>query len=659
MPDDYEILSVNTLVIGSGAAGLNAAIHFVENGGDSTQIIIVTEQLGGGTSFNAGSDKQTYYKLSLSGSESDSIYKMAETYWKGGSMHGDIALVEAANSIREFMHLISLGVPFPTNRYGEYIGYKTDNDPLQRATSVGPLTSQVMGNALLKRVKELGIKIVDQVYCSKILNIHSRKLVVGLKIEDISKEITSPSEFFQKELIIFVVDNIIAATGGSSAIYQHSVYPESQWGSLGLLIDYGCETQNLTESQFGLASTDFRWNLSGTYQQVIPRYFSCDNNELTDSSTEFLTPHFSTKTKLLNAIFLKGYQWPFRSDRIQNHGSSLIDLLVYKETVEKGRKVFLDFTRNPLNLTLNELLNSLDKEFASYLTKSGIRMSSQYENPIQRLRQINPKAYQLYLSHGIDIEKDPLAISVCVQHCNGGIAGDIWWESSKPNIFVVGEANGSHGVHRPGGAALNSGQVGGLRSSLKIVYGYYQNQMEKSTSIPFSEISRLLENYISQISQMLRNLKNQNLYPSQVLNSIRKRMATYGSIIRNSENLLHEMDQITHQIHSYFKEVKVDDLSISGFLNALRVYDSLLTHAAYLHSIELYLSKNGGSRGSYLVNKAGKYVKCNSQLNQYVIKTVWNHTKFSSHLEAIREIPRGENWFETVWNAYENGSWIY
>ena len=38
----------------------------------------------------------------------------------------------------------------------------------------------------------------------------------------------------------------------------------------------GAEAHNLTESQFGMASIRPRWNLSGTYQQVIPRYVSTD-----------------------------------------------------------------------------------------------------------------------------------------------------------------------------------------------------------------------------------------------------------------------------------------------------------------------------------------------------------------------------------------------
>ncbi len=83
----------HSLIIGSGAASLNCALHLNNYG--IKDILIVTESLGGGTSNNSGSDKQTYYKLSLFGEEKDSVYEMANTLFSGGSMHGDIALIEA------------------------------------------------------------------------------------------------------------------------------------------------------------------------------------------------------------------------------------------------------------------------------------------------------------------------------------------------------------------------------------------------------------------------------------------------------------------------------------------------------------------------------------------------------------------------------------
>ncbi len=154
------IVSLNTLIIGSGAAGLNAAVRLHEYG--QTDIAVITDRFGAGTSANSGSDKQTYYKLSLAGDLPDSAFDMARDLAAGGSMHGDIALVEAQGSLEAFFHLVGLGVPFPHDRYGAYVGYKTDHDPRQRATSAGPLTSKLMFEALAAEVRRRRIRVFDR-----------------------------------------------------------------------------------------------------------------------------------------------------------------------------------------------------------------------------------------------------------------------------------------------------------------------------------------------------------------------------------------------------------------------------------------------------------------------------------------------------------------
>ena len=58
---------LNTLIIGSGASGLAAAVRLDAQG--VKNIAIYTEGLGMGTSINTGSDKQTYYKLGMYGKE--------------------------------------------------------------------------------------------------------------------------------------------------------------------------------------------------------------------------------------------------------------------------------------------------------------------------------------------------------------------------------------------------------------------------------------------------------------------------------------------------------------------------------------------------------------------------------------------------------------
>ena len=94
---------------------------------------------------------------------------------------------------------------------------------------------------------------------------------------------------------------------------------------------------------------------------------------------------------------------------------------------------------------------------------------------------MNPGAIELYRDHGIDIVREPLEIAVCAQHNNGGIAGNHWWESLNiKHLFPVGEVNGSHGVYRPGGSALNSGQVAGFRAAEYIAARYRDTTLDEA-----------------------------------------------------------------------------------------------------------------------------------------------------------------------------------
>ena len=78
---------------------------------------------------------------------------------------------------------------------------------------------------------------------------------------------------------------------------------------------------------------------------------------------------------------------------------------------------------------------------------------------------MNLPAVEFYRDKGVDLETEPLEISLCAQHNNGGLAIDHWWQTNVKGFFAVGEVAASHGVYRPGGTALNAGQVGSMRAA--------------------------------------------------------------------------------------------------------------------------------------------------------------------------------------------------
>ncbi len=659
---DLIIKEFNTIIIGSGAAGLNCAIHLAQEGIDASKIAIITEELGGGTSFNAGSDKQTYYKMSIYGDQADSPYELAKDLYAGGAMHGDVALIEATNSIREFFHLVQLGVPFPYDEYGGFVGYKTDNDPKQRATSIGPFTSQKMGECLLNAVKEKNIKIFDNYYAIKIIidkNTEQPEAIglICLKSDELSKE--KNVDNLLNSLRIFKARNTIIATGGPAILYKNSVYPTSQKGTTSLAIEAGCKLQNLTESQFGLASTKFRWNVSGSYQQVIPRYFSIDAN---NNEIEFLDDIFPSFKELSKAIFLKGYQWPFNATLLEGYGSSLIDLAVFHEIITLNRKVFLDYTKNPKGFNLGEL-HPMAKDYLS-------RSNALGDAPIERLRNLNEQAIKVYDKHNIDLSTEPLEIAVCNQHLNGGITCDLRWESTTvKHLFAIGEINGSHGIHRPGGAALNAGQVGGLRVSQKIAFSEYRDQIIESEHFQKYLKSELID-LKEKFKILLENAPSENnLTPLTLLDQIQKRMSKYATIIRPLKDLESEIELIQRQLKNIIYLIALE--TQTQIIDFYRTKDALFTQLCFLKAILNYHHSNGRSRGSYLILrdklqdsfsemhilppgslKDYKFIYNNLDLSKKIQTLQWKDGQLLIKWEDVREIPTEFGWFENVWKEF-------
>ena len=648
--------SLNTLVIGSGAAGLNAALQLHHRG--RRDIAIITERWGAGTSNNAGSDKQTYYKLSLAGARPDSARHMAEDLFRGGCMHGDIALCEAQHSAQAFFNLVELGVPFPHTRHGAYAGYQTDHDPRGRGTSAGPLTSHMMCECLGKAVQAAGIRVFDGHMAVALLTAGSggEKGVCGAVAIDLTRLDDGAFGF-----VLFNAVNVILATGGPGKMYAASVYPESQTGSTGMALAIGAAAHNLTESQFGLASIRPRWNLSGTYQQVIPRYvsFSADGTD----DREFLNDGFQDMRALATAIFRKGYEWPFDCAKVASGGSSLIDLLVYRETVQRGRRVFLDYTRNPRGDGAFGVfsLDLLSEEAASYLGKSRALLPT----PIERLAAMNQPAIDLYRSHGIDLRRNRLEIAVCAQHCNGGLRGTVWWESNIRHLFPIGEVNGSHGVRRPGGAALNAGQVGGLRAAMYIAARYAEPPPDPQV------FAAAAESQVRRCLEFARRVTTQtsaaSLLADAAIRKIQERMSVQAAHVRSVEGVEEAVKAAWELVRRLSGELAVP--SVAELPAAFRAADLALTHAMYLEAIKEYLNKGGQSRGSALVltpsgpspgpaagdewrfacNKPGAWVD-RRILEIGVAEDDGVHKQWVD----IRPIPEEDEWFESVWNDYLN-----
>ena len=632
----------DVLVIGSGAAGLAAAVRLDALG--VSDVAVYTEGLDAGTSINTGSDKQTYYKLSLDGATGDSPAAMARDLAAGGAVHGDLALVEAALSPVAFSTLVALGVDFPRDLYGQHPGYRTDHDSRARATSAGPYTSRDMCRALIADARRRDVEF------------HEAKVAVALLT---APDAASPSghrcagavfaDPLTGDFEAVLARATVFATGGPGGLYGRSVYPKCHTGGIGLALLAGAEARNLAESQFGLASTAFRWNVSGSYMQVVPRLYSLDDEGV---EREFLADRLGSPAAAADLLFLKGYQWPFSAANAG--GSSLVDICVYIETVELGRRVFRDYRRNPAGLHLADL----GEEAKSYLARSG---ADDPASPLARLLAMNPGAVQLYRDHGIDLAGEPLEIAVSAQHNNGGLAGDLWWQSTNlPGLYPVGEVNGSHGIVRPGGSALNAGQVGAWRAA------------EHIAAVLGADAARVPAPAEEVAEAALAALDAARARPAalrwrEVRARLQARMDRAGAFLRRRDALDRAVDEARAEVRAVLAD-GVGGLDAFDTAEALRNRALVFAHLAYLEACRAQLARSGSRGGSIAVDPAGERLspllppewailpENMAARAETTVCSLSPDGAFSFRFEACRPVPETDNWFETVWRAHREGA---
>ncbi len=643
-----DVYTLPTLIVGAGVAGLNAADTLLEQG--DTDFAILTAGAGKGSSFNTLAAKQPYYKLSLWSDHTDSVNQMAIDLMAHGGMDGDHALSEAALSAQCFYKLCRLGIPFPSNRYGEYVGYPSPYDTACRTTSAGPYTLREITHRLSASVKRHKVPVFE-----------GYQVVSVLTHQSVVRGVLAYSPTADNHYALFCCANVIYATGGPAAMFERTAYPTSQVGATGAVLEAGAIGVNLSEWQYGITSVSPRFPVNSSCFQALPRIISVDEN---GREREFVLSHFlkgvrGKKTRCkhyalaFSCIFKKGTQWSFQAERL--HTASVIDLLVFRERELLGRRVYLDFTRNtgggedfPFGL--------LGTDTREYLCSNGAHRGT----PADRLIRLNEPAYQMYLDQGIDLKTDRLEIEVCPGHNNGGIAVDLWWQSSVHGLFVCGEAAGTHGVSCPDGSALNASMVGATRAATYV--HTKRSQLPHSFDLVQTECGEELQHKLT-----LPDTWKGNQSAEQLLVQAQDLMQQAGGILRQKDTLgraVKEIDRIFRQLPETLSAITPEDVGM-GY----RLYDVLISQMGYLSSMlhmcltresrggSLYIRQQGlpvlGLPAQYCFVKEEKEQLATCQEIQINPET---HC-FAARFRPISPLQIGTEQFDNVWRSHrEDGN---
>ena len=167
---------------------------------------------------------------------------------------------------------------------------------------------------------------------------------------------------------------------------------------------------------------------------------------------------------------------------------------------------------------------------------------------------MNRPAIELYRSKGLDITQKPLEIALCAQHNNGGIAVDLWWQTSLPGLFAAGECAGTHGISRPGGSALNAGQVGSLRAAQFICAG----NRTCAAAVGFDTAAdSAVARHRAFCQTVLKNKNN----VTAAIQAAQRRMSDCGGAIRDCDRMEAAIGQIREELLGLETRIGVRDAS--------------------------------------------------------------------------------------------------
>jgi succinate dehydrogenase / fumarate reductase flavoprotein subunit len=438
------MLEFDVLVVGSGGAGLRAAIAAKETDPGLAVAVVTKGRLdSAGVTATACSDRMAFHATlehtEPHGDPEAWRYHAEDIYRIGGYVSdADLAVTLARGAGEAFHYLDGLGVPFATRDDGLADQFVTDGSKYARACYTGPHTANHIHQALARRVRELDVTLLEDRMAADLL-LAPGGAVAGAVLAD-GATVRAKA--------------VVLATGGAGAAWKVHVFPERMTGDgFAMALRAGAELVSMEFIQIGLSSVKTKLACSGSMMRSFPRLVD-------EAGREFLRDYFEADTpweEIYSVLFRKGASWPVSYEE----ASHVIDIAVYSEMMN-GHIVYLDYSRNAEGFDIGKLNPKLWARFEG-MSELDMAEPPLSESPLARLKAINAPSVEWLRERGVDLDRgDRIELAPAIQHFQGGVKINPRAEASLRGLYAAGEcAGGQHGANRPGGNALMDSQVMG------------------------------------------------------------------------------------------------------------------------------------------------------------------------------------------------------
>jgi succinate dehydrogenase / fumarate reductase flavoprotein subunit len=397
-PDERRTAAA-VLVIGTGAAGLRAAIELAERG---VQVLCVGKRRrddahtvlasGGINAALATMDPEDSW-------EQHAADTLRESYWLADPRAVELLCREAPDAIED---LVRYGAQFAREEDGRLTQRYFGAHRWRRTCFAGDYTGREIQRTLVRRAGELGVAIRDDVYVTRLL-VHEGRVfgAYGFDVEDGSRW-------------VIVADAVVLAAGGHTRIWRRSSSrrDENTGDAMRLAAEAGCRLRDMEFVQFHPTGMVFPEQSAGT---LVTEAVRGEGGILRNAAGERFMERYdparlelSTRDRVALAIYTE-----IAEGRGTEHGGVLLDI------------------------------SHLDRELV-----------------LRRLPRMYRQFLDLAM---LDITSTPMEVAPTAHYSMGGVWVDAETHATDvEGLYAVGEcASGVHGANRLGGNSLAEAVVFG------------------------------------------------------------------------------------------------------------------------------------------------------------------------------------------------------
>jgi succinate dehydrogenase / fumarate reductase, flavoprotein subunit len=396
---DERRTAATVLVIGTGAAGLRAAIELAERG---VQVLCVGKRRrdDAHTVLASGGINAALGTMDPGDSwEQHAADTLRESYWLADPRSVELLCHGAPDAIED---LVRYGAQFAREEDGRLTQRYFGAHRWRRTCFAGDYTGREIQRTLVRRAAELGVAMRDDVYVTRLL-VHEGRVfgAYGFDVEDGSRW-------------VIVADAVVLAAGGHTRIWRRSSSrrDENTGDAMRLAAEAGCRLRDMEFVQFHPTGMVFPEQSAGT---LVTEAVRGEGGILRNAAGE---------------RFMERYD----PERLELSTRDRVALAIYTEIAEgRGTEhggVLLD-------------ISHLDRDLV-----------------LRRLPRMYRQFIDLAM---LDITSTPMEVAPTAHYSMGGVWVDPETHATDvEGLYAVGEcASGVHGANRLGGNSLAEAVVFG------------------------------------------------------------------------------------------------------------------------------------------------------------------------------------------------------